>query len=52
MYAHMKTNLLPIMVIYTANDLRQIFLYIIGAIIVLCNNPVTPLIRAPDKWVY
>ena len=25
---------------------------ILGVIILLCNNPVTPLIRAPDKWGY
>ena len=32
--------------------LKDKYSYILGVIILLCNNPVTPLIRAPDKWGY
>ena len=32
--------------------LKDEYSCILGIIILLCNNPVTPLIRAPDKWGY
>ena len=32
--------------------LKDKYSCILGVIILICNNPVTPLIRAPDKWGY
>ena len=32
--------------------LKDKYSCLLGLIILLCNNPVTPLIRAPDKWGY